>query len=60
MLLSRQWGGMGFFKVFRPYPKEIEERARDLIHFLLLDAVIEEQAGNLSGGQQRLLELGMP
>ena len=46
-------------KLFRPYPKAIEERARDLIHFLLLDPVIEERAGNLSGGQQRLLELGM-
>jgi ABC-type branched-subunit amino acid transport system ATPase component len=59
MLLSRQWGGMGVMKLFRQYPKAIEERARDLIHFLLLDSVIEEPAGNLSGGQQRLLELGM-
>jgi ABC-type branched-subunit amino acid transport system ATPase component len=59
MLLSRQWGGMGIIKLFHRYPKEIEERARDLIHFLLLDAVIAEQAGKLSGGQQRLLELGM-
>lgn len=59
MLLSRQWGGMGVMKLFRRHPKIIEERARDLIHFLLLDSVIEEQAGNLSGGQQRLLEIGM-
>jgi ABC-type branched-subunit amino acid transport system ATPase component len=59
MLLSRQWGGMGVINLFRRYPKGIEERARDLIHFLLLDPLIEEQAGNLSGGQQRLLELGM-
>ena len=59
MLLSRQWGEMGVKKLFRRYPKEIEERALDLIHFLLLDPLIEEQAGNLSGGQQRLLEIGM-
>lgn len=59
MLLSRQWGNMSVRKLFHSYPKELEERARDLIHFLLLDHVIDEQAGNLSGGQQRLLELGM-
>ena len=59
MLLSRQWGNMSVRKLFHSYPKELEARARDLIHFLLLDHVIDEQAGNLSGGQQRLLELGM-
>ncbi|MCP4358046.1 MAG: ABC transporter ATP-binding protein [Chloroflexi bacterium] len=59
MLLSRQWGGMGFMKMFRRYPPEIETRARDLIHFLLLDRLLDEPAGNLSGGQRRLLEIGM-
>lgn len=59
MELSRQWRGQGLLKQFRPTQPETKKRARDLIHFLLLDRVANEKAGNLSGGQQRLLELGM-
>ena len=59
MLLSRQWGGLGLRRLFRKYPPEIEKRARTLIEFLLLEHVIDEEAGNLSGGQRRLLEIGM-
>jgi ABC-type branched-subunit amino acid transport system ATPase component len=59
MLLSRQYGGQGLFKLFRPSPKETETRARELVDFLLLDRVINDKAGNLSGGQKRLLEIGM-
>lgn len=59
MLLSRQYEGTGLLKLFRPAPKQTEARARELVHFLLLDRVIDEKAGNLSGGQKRLLEIGM-
>lgn len=59
MLLSRQYGGTGLLRLFRPAPKQTEARARELVHFLLLDRVIDEKAGNLSGGQKRLLEIGM-
>ena len=59
MLLSRQYGGQGLLKLFRPSPPDTEERARELISFLLLDRVMGEKAGNLSGGQKRLLEIGM-
>lgn len=59
MLLSRQYGGHSLLSLFRPAPPETETRARELIHFLLLDRVIDEKAGNLSGGQKRLLEIGM-
>ncbi len=59
MLLSRQYGGVGLRNLFRPSPPALEERARQLIHFLLLDRVVDEKAGNLSGGQKRLLEIGM-
>lgn len=59
MLLSRQWGGHGMLQIFRPSQKATERRARELADFLLLDRVIDEKAGNLSGGQQRLLEIGM-
>ncbi len=59
MLLSRQWGGEGLFRLFRPSTRALETRARELIHFLLLERLVDEKAGNLSGGQQRLLEIGM-
>jgi ABC-type branched-subunit amino acid transport system ATPase component len=59
MLLSRQWRGESLFNQLRPSQPDTEARARQLIEFLLLDHLIDEQAGNLSGGQQRLLELGM-
>lgn len=59
MLLSRHWGGHNLITFFRPSTRETETRARELIHFLLLDRLVDEKAGNLSGGQQRLLEIGM-
>jgi len=38
--------------------KEIHDRAIDVLEFLRLTHVIDELAGNLSGGQKKLLELG--
>ena len=38
--------------------KEVRERAIDVLEFLRLTHVIDELAGNLSGGQKKLLELG--
>jgi len=38
--------------------REIRERAIDVLEFLRLTHVIDELAGNLSGGQKKLLELG--
>ena len=38
--------------------KEVRERAIDVLDFLRLTHVIDELAGNLSGGQKKLLELG--
>jgi len=38
--------------------KELVERADDIIDFLNLSHVADELAGNLSGGQKKLLELG--
>ena len=37
---------------------ELEKRARDVLTFLTIDHLAEEKAGNLSGGQKKLLELG--
>ena len=36
----------------------LRERANEVIDFLQLDSVSDELAGNLSGGQKKLLELG--
>jgi len=42
----------------REQEQEILARAKDVIAFLNLNQVADELAGNLSGGQKKLLELG--
>ena len=42
----------------REQEAEIRDRAMDVIGFLNLGHLVEEKAGNLSGGQKKLLELG--
>lgn len=37
-------------------PRQLLERARELLHYLGIVALAHEPAGNLSGGQQKLLE----
>ncbi|MFP4571135.1 ABC transporter ATP-binding protein, partial [Rhodosalinus sp.] len=37
---------------------ELAERAHDVLKFLTIDHLAGEKAGNLSGGQKKLLELG--
>lgn len=59
MLISRQWRDDSIWSMLKPSQKATEDRARYLIDFLMLDTLIDEQAGNLSGGQRRLLEIGM-
>jgi ABC-type branched-subunit amino acid transport system ATPase component len=59
MLLSRQWRGESLLNQLRPSHPDTEARAMELIHFLTLEHLTHEKAGNLSGGQQRLLEIGM-
>ena len=38
--------------------REIAERADEVLDFLTIDHLADEKAGNLSGGQKKLLELG--
>ena len=59
MLLSRQWRNETLIRQLRPSHLDTDKRARELLDFLTLDHLTYEQAGNLSGGQQRLLEIGM-
>jgi branched-chain amino acid transport system ATP-binding protein len=59
MLLSRQWRGEGLLKQFHQSHPTTEARAREIIDFLSLNYLMQEMAGNLSLGQQRILEIGM-
>lgn len=59
MLLARKWAGVSTFLWFWIAPPHVRQRADELLNFLLLDRVRHNLARNLSGGQQRLLEIGM-
>ncbi|TCD16564.1 ABC transporter ATP-binding protein [Oricola cellulosilytica] len=53
--LMNAWFGFGEVK---RQEKRIRERAMEVIEFLNLGHVAQELAGNLSGGQKKLIELG--
>ena len=59
MLLARKWAGVPIFLWFWIAPPPVRRRADELLEFLLLERVRDNLANNLSGGQQRLLEIGM-
>jgi len=59
MLISRQWRGETLFSMMKPSHPNTEARAWELLNFLQIGDLAYEQAGNLSGGQRRLLEIGM-
>jgi ABC-type branched-subunit amino acid transport system ATPase component len=59
MNVSRQWRGENLWSQLKPSHADVEGRARELISFLTLDHLTDAPAGTLSGGQRRLLELGM-
>lgn len=52
------WNAWFHRKAVRQQEEEIRHRAEDVIGFLNLTHLIDEKAGNLSGGQKKLLELG--
>lgn len=59
MELSVQWRHISISKLFRKSDQATRERADQMIDFLLLGRLRNERAGILSGGQRRLLEIGM-
>ncbi len=59
MLLARRWQGVPAWLWLWIAPNSVREKANDLINFLKIGHVQKNLAGNLSGGQQRLLEIGM-
>jgi ABC-type branched-subunit amino acid transport system ATPase component len=59
MELSLQWGKVSTVRLFQKPDSSTRDKADQLIDFLLLSRLRNEQAGTLSGGQRRLLEIGM-
>ena len=58
-LLGRQWGDVRLSRLVRRSDRATGERARDLLDLVGLTPLRDDYAGNLSGGQRRLLELVM-
>ena len=59
MHLSIQWGTLAARALFARTDAATRRRADELLEFLALGRLRHERAGNLSGGQRRLLEIGM-
>ena len=59
MELSIQWAQVGAARLFGRTDPATRRRADALLEFLLLARLRNERAGALSGGQRRLLEIGM-
>ena len=59
MELSIQWGRIGTARLFGRTDPATRRRVESLLEFLLLARLRDERAGALSGGQRRLLEIGM-
>lgn len=58
-LLSRQWTEVSPLKMLGPADAATQERVDDLLELTQMSPLANEYAGNLSGGQKRLLELVM-
>ncbi len=59
MELSIQWGSVGALGHFRRTDEATRSKAQQLMDFLMLAPMSDALAGTLSGGQRRLLEIGM-
>ena len=59
MELSTQWAEVGLRDLFRRADAATRRRGEDLLEFLMLGPMRDDLAGTLSGGQRRLLEIGM-
>ena len=59
MLISVPHRKATFFDMFKPYPNELREKSEDLLNFVGLYEKRKLAAGDLSFGQQKLLEFAM-
>jgi ABC-type branched-subunit amino acid transport system ATPase component len=58
-LLGRQWSGVGLRGMLCPADAATRERAVNLIDMMNIPHLAHQYAGNISGGERRLLELVM-
>ena len=59
MLISHKGSDESMFKIFSKIPQELTEKAENLLNFVGLYQKRKLRAGDLSFGQQKLLELAM-
>ena len=59
LVLSQQWGRLPTYRSFTKADPALHDKAAEIADFLLLGKLLRTKAGTLSGGQRRLLELGM-
>ncbi len=59
MLISVPHRKATFFDMFKPYPNELREKSEDLLEFVGLYEKRKLMSGDLSFGQQKLLEFAM-
>ena len=59
MLISVPHRKATFFDMFKPYPNELRDKAEDLLDFVGLYEKRKVMSGDLSFGQQKLLEFAM-
>ncbi len=59
LVLSQQWGALPTHRSFTKAHRDLHDKAAEIAEFLLLSKHLRTKAGTLSGGQRRLLELGM-
>ncbi len=59
MLISVPHRKATFFDMFKPYPNELRDKAEDLLDFVGLYEKRKLMSGDLSFGQQKLLEFAM-
>ena len=59
MLISHQWRDSSLLRMLQPSPAGTARRAHELLDFLQIERLADQKAGHLSGGQRRLLEIGM-
>jgi branched-chain amino acid transport system ATP-binding protein len=59
MLISVPHRNATFFDMFKPYPNELRDKAEDLLEFVGLYEKRKLPSGDLSFGQQKLLEFAM-
>ncbi len=58
-LLGRQWAGVGLRAMLCPADAATRTRAVSLLDMMMISHLTHQYAGNISGGQRRLLELVM-